>query len=117
MNADEFVWVLNAVVKDAAVEDTISILKSPPGKKPSKELVDLSDFYNNQTDENKDIINKIINRVADYSLFGVLCVLDGVRAIEDDGDKGELILTYQKNNTPSIVLNEHKNLHDIYNSN
>ncbi|AUX71462.1 hypothetical protein [Erwinia pyrifoliae] len=116
MNANEFVDVLNIVVKDSAVEDTISILDSPPGRKPDKELVELSGFYNSQDDKGKAFINKIIKLAADDALFGMLCVIDGVRAIEDDEDKGELVLTYQKDNK-STVLNENKDLHDIYNAN
>ncbi|ANI28420.1 hypothetical protein PL78_01000 [Yersinia entomophaga] len=117
MDANKFVDILNLVVKDAAVEDIISILESPPGKKPSKELVDLSGFYNSQADEAKEFIKQIIKLVADDALFGMLCVIDGVRAIEDDENKGELVLTYQKDNELSVVLNEDKDLHDIYNAN
>lgn len=36
MDSEKFIDVLNIVVKDAAVEDVVSLLKSPPGKKPSK---------------------------------------------------------------------------------
>ncbi|AHK18874.1 hypothetical protein [Yersinia similis] len=117
MDAEKFVDILNVVVKDAVVEDVISVLESPPGRKPSKELVDLSGFYNAQADEVKEFINKIIKRVADDSLFGMLCVIDGVRAIEDDENKGELVLTYHKDNKSPVVLNENKDLHDIYNAN
>jgi len=46
MNAEKFIDALNVVVKDATVEDVISILELPPGRKPSKELVELSNFYN-----------------------------------------------------------------------
>ena len=116
MDAEKFVGVLNTVVKDAAVEDTISILESPPGRRPDKELVELSEYYNAQSDDIKKIINKIIERVADDSLFGMLCVLDGVRVIEDDEDKGELVITYKKSKGKHVILNENKDLHDIYNS-
>lgn len=117
MDAEKFVDVLNVVVKDAAVEDIVALLESPPGRKPSKELVDLSNFYNTQTDEVKGFINKIIKRTADDTLFGMLCVIDGVRAIEDDENKGELVLSYHKDNQSSVVLNADKDLHDIYNAN
>ncbi|ADP11307.1 hypothetical protein EJP617_16260 [Erwinia sp. Ejp617] len=76
----------------------------------------MSGFYNSQDDKGKAFINKIIKLAADDALFGMLCVIDGVRAIEDDEDKGELVLTYQKDNK-STVLNENKDLHDIYNAN
>lgn len=116
MNANEFVDVLSIAVKNSAVEDTISILDSPPGRKPSKELIELSRFYNSQDDKGKECINKIIKLTANDALFGILCVIDGVRAIEDDRNKGELVLIYQKDNKKT-VLNVNRDLHDIYNAN
>ncbi|MEQ9885896.1 hypothetical protein [Pectobacterium zantedeschiae] len=115
MDAQKFINVLNTEVRDAAVEDTISILESPPGRKPAKELIELSVFYNQQTEENKFLINKIIKYVADDAVFGMLCVLDGVRAIEDD-NKGDLVLNYQNTNGVSVALNASKDLHDIFNA-
>ncbi|WP_238340168.1 hypothetical protein [Citrobacter sp. NCU1] len=53
MDSEKFIDALNIVVKDAAVVDVVSLLKSPPGKKPSKELVDVSNFYNSHTDDIK----------------------------------------------------------------
>ena len=117
MDAEKFVYLLNVVVKDAAVEDIISTLESPPGRKPSKELIDLSNFYNSQSDEAKKFINQIIKCAADNTLFGILCVIDGVRAMEGDEDKGQLALTYHKDNKTPVVLNENKDLHDLYNAN
>ncbi|MDX5631064.1 MULTISPECIES: hypothetical protein [unclassified Brenneria] len=116
MDTQEFIDVLNTVVRDAAVEDTISILESPPGRKPAKELIKLSEFYNKQNEESKLLINKIMKYVADDAVFGMLCVIDGVRAIEDD-NKGELILNYQNAKNSTVTLNANKDLHDIFNAN
>lgn len=116
MNSDKFIDVIKLVVRDAAIEDTISILGSPPGRKPSKELVELSEFYNGMTDKDKVSVNNIIKRAVDDAVFGFLCVIDGVRAIEDGEDKGELTLTYSKGNLPPININEDNELHDIFNA-
>lgn len=116
MNANNFVDVLKVVVKDSSIEGTISILESPPGRRPLKELIDLSNFYNGLTEDNKKLINQIIECAVDNTLFGMLCVIDGVRAIENSDDKGELILTYKKGDSLSNILNKDKDLHDLYNS-
>ena len=39
------------------------------------------------------------------AVFGFLCVLDGVRAIEDTEVKGQLKLYYEKENK-SVLLND-----------
>ena len=114
MDAKKFVDVLNIVVRDAAVKNTISILESPPGRKPDKEIIELSEFYNKQAENDRRLMKKIIKYVADDAVFGMLCVLDGVRAIEDD-NKGELMLNYHSDKNTIITLNIKKDLHDIYN--
>ena len=38
----------------------------------------------------------MVEEAAIASLFGVLCVLDGARSIEDGPDRGHLVLSYSK---------------------
>ncbi|MEI7376821.1 hypothetical protein [Dickeya chrysanthemi] len=114
MDAEKFVDVIKLVVRDAAIEDTISVLTSPPGRRPSKELVELSNYYNGKNDEEKELINRIIKLASDDAVFGFLCVLDGVRAIEDEEEKGTLSLIYKKNE--EVILNKDEDLHDYYNA-
>ncbi len=49
-----------------------------------------------------------LDDVAEGVIFGVLCVLDGVRAIESGPDKGELELYYVKDGT-RVLLNTRNN--------
>ena len=54
--------------------------------------------------------------IALYSIiFGFLCVLDGVRIIEDSEEKGKLLLYYEKNGNRQL-LNDPKEeyLHDQF---
>ncbi|ALM52426.1 hypothetical protein [Halomonas huangheensis] len=113
MNADDFVDAFKRAVKDGAVQDTISVLKSPPGRRPAHDILEISKFYNELEDREKEEIEKIIQYVADGAAFGALCVLDGVRAIEENGEKGELSLFYKKDGQ-CTAINENKDLHDIY---
>ena len=46
MNASEFVDVVGEVVRDAAVVDVISLVKSPPYRVPPQDLVELGEWYN-----------------------------------------------------------------------
>ncbi|WP_064792214.1 hypothetical protein [Shewanella woodyi] len=113
MNAKEFVDVIKKVVRDSSIKGVISLLKSPPGRKPKEELLEMSKFYNERTIDEKKIIQNIIELSVDNSVFGVLCVLDGVRAIEDEESKGQLTLTYEKDE--KVILNKNEDLHDYYN--
>ena len=42
MNGQEFVDVLKTVVRDSAAAGELTVLRSPPGRRPSSELVEQS---------------------------------------------------------------------------
>ena len=114
MDSRQFVDTLRIVVRDSAASQELSVLSKPPGRRPSTDLRERSNWYNSLPDEQKKILSSIILDVADRTVFGFLCVLDGVRAIEDDTNKGHLELRYVKDN--SILLNptEGEMLHDLW---
>lgn len=115
MNNETFIDALRHYVRDAAVEDVISKLKSPPGRRVLPQAKILSEWYNNLSEENSTNVDAIIALTAHEVLFGVLAVLDGVRVIDEE--KGQLELTYK---TPSdrVMLNDPSeiSLHELLNS-
>lgn len=110
MDKKTFVDVVARQASIAAVDDTREVLLSPPGRKPSKDLLELSAFYRGLAAEDRQLVDRIMADVADATLFGVFCILDGVRAIED-GTKGRLILTHHSADSSSD-LNPDQDLHD-----
>jgi hypothetical protein len=42
VNADEFVEAIHLVAYEAAIEDVLSVLADPPGRRPRPELTELS---------------------------------------------------------------------------
>lgn len=115
MNTKKFVKAYKTVVADAAIKDSISVFQKPPGRKPSEELIQISNYYNILNLEERKIIDMIVARVSYEASFGALCVLDGVRSIEEEGDKGDISLMYSKDDN-IVDLNKDKDLHDIFNS-
>ena len=115
MTKEEFVNAINIAVGQSAISDTKSVLKTPIGRQPDKESVDLSNWYNNLKPHDKKKLHQVIEKTADLCLFGIFCVLDGVRAIEDIGPKGQLVLEFHKDGK-SVRLNDDEgmDLHDIY---
>lgn len=116
MDQIEFIEAIKIVVKETAINDIKSMLTNPPGKKTGREKIELSKWYNNLNENDKSFIHTIIRESVEISVFGFLCVLDGVRAIEGR-EKGELKLYYEKN-TLSILLNDFNSeyLHDLFNA-
>ena len=116
MNTKAFIEAIVEVVRDATISDVLENLKEPPGRRPHKDDIELSQWYTKLTKEDVENIIKVISKSVDGSVFGVLAVIDGVRAIEDNGE-GTLELTY-KDNSGSILLNNPNGeyLHDVFNN-
>ena len=116
MNQEEFIEVIKNSVANAAVLDVIETLKFPPGRRPAERAVKLSTFYNQLSLEQQQQINEIIHIAVDASVFGFLCIIDGVRSINDLENQGSLKLTYKDEDGIETLLNdpEENYLHDIY---
>jgi hypothetical protein len=114
MDTRKFVDLLRIVVRDAAVSGELSVLRNPPGRRPSDDLQERSKWYHSLSDDQKTILSSIILDVADRAVFGFLCVLDGVRAIEDDGDKGHLELRYVRDNSTLLNPPEGEMLRELW---
>lgn len=117
MNSNEFVESIKIGVEQSTFDGLKSLLENPPGRSPSKELVGLSDWYKSLDISDKENLHEIIRLATKHSIFGMLCIIDGVRQIESTYDKGELVLEFHKNGE-IIRLNDPNEefLHDIFNS-
>jgi predicted house-cleaning noncanonical NTP pyrophosphatase (MazG superfamily) len=109
----EFTNLVKEVVSEAAIEDTIENLNDPPGRKPDEHLVAQSEWFKALSQKDRDMVCKVISEAVHESVFGFLCVLDGVRSISGSGESNDLILSHG-----GVQLNEASGelLHDIYNN-
>jgi hypothetical protein len=114
MNSEEFVELIRIVVRDGAASDVLSVLETPPGRAPPEELRERSDWFNALDDNQKKMVSSVILDAVDRTVFGFLCVIDGVRAIDDGEKKGVLELRYV--NDGSVLLNapDGEMLHDLW---
>lgn len=116
MKAQQFVEAIKIAVVDSSIESIKSNLIQPPGRQPAQNLVEMSIWYNNLTDEDKNMLTRVIKEAVETSVFGFLCVLDGVRPIEDGEEKGKLNLFYEKKGKQFLLNDlEEEYLHDIFN--
>ncbi len=116
MNPEEFIKAIKTVVVDYSVNGVKSILTDPPGRKPSPGLVEMSVFFKNLNEKDKSMVMEIVRESVETSVFGFLCVLDGVRAIEDSEIKGTLNLKFEKGNIQQLINDPEKEyLHSLFN--
>lgn len=114
MNPESFVEALRQVVIESTSASIQEILENPPGRKPSREIIELSEWYKKSGEINRDMILKLVRESIQIATFGFLCVLDGVRSIEDTEEKGQLKLIFEKGDE-SVLLNdpEKEYLHNL----
>jgi len=117
MNKDEFIAAIKVAVHDSAINGVKTNLLSPPGRNPHEKAKESSRWFLSLPEEDKHQVEEIIKQAVHASVFGFLCVLDGVRAIESTPEKGNLELIFNKNGkkTP-INVSQGEMLHDTYQS-
>ena len=116
MNPGKFIDALREVVRDAAIEDSLSTLAHPPGRNPPQKLREASEWFRSLDKDQQQLLISIVSGAVDSAVFGFLCVLDGVRQVEDGRAKGCFELRYI--GVDSILLNapDDAMLHDLYNA-
>jgi hypothetical protein len=113
MTPEVFVDSLKRCCRDSAVIGCVQNLEAPPGRKPNPALVKLSVWYNNLSPEDKANVAAAMQEAADATLFGVLCVIDGVRTIEPGSEKSEFRLSATRLGVVSTIAPGPEFLHDI----
>ena len=118
MNDEDFVDAIKKHVFDSAIEDVMSQIDSPSGRKPSDALLRLNGWFHEQDEDAKSKIRQCVKEGAHAALFGMFCVLDGVRLIHEELRDGQLRLVLQTDKQ-EIVLSDNQGfsgLHDIFNA-
>ena len=115
MTRENFVQGISVAVQAAGVRATLQDLRDA-GSLASPWRTDLSAWFNQLPEKEAEMVNRAVRLAVDVSVFGFLCVLDGVRVIEQGEDKGEIKLTYTKHGE-EVRLNGWDgglDLHDIF---
>ena len=115
MNTSEFVTLLRTEVQDSAIEETMSLLQRPPGRRPAPSLASLSQWFNALPEADRQRVRDVAAMASHAAVFGFLLVLDGVRVLEGEPVKGAFELRYVKGEY-NTLLNDPRQppLHDIF---
>jgi hypothetical protein len=106
MDSLQFVQAIRQVVRDSAVASTNTL---------SLELPDRRQWMQSLDSEGQRHLQDIVALTAHVTVFGFLCVLDGVRAIESGPNKGDLELRYRGFRGETLLNDpEREPLHDLY---
>ena len=113
MEPKNFVAALERECRDSAVEGCLEDFESPSGRRPDPALVQMSKWFNSLASDDREMVVKAMREAADATLFGILCVLDGVRPIEDGAEKSSFKLIAEKENKQSVICPGAVDLHDV----
>lgn len=116
MDSYEFVTAIRRVVRDDTIENLVDYLEDPPGRNVPEATKNKSDWFKKLSAKDRFFVESVIQEAVSDAIFGMLAVLDGVRAIEGPGKKGNLKLIYEGDQ--EVLINDPKgeDLHDIFNS-
>jgi len=117
MKSEEFVKAVKVQASDAAADGIVKLLEHPPGRKPDERLLALSKWYNQLPSNDRTMVVMALREAAEMAVFEFFCVLDGVCAIEDGRDKGELEVDFVKSGV-RMRLNDpqQEELHNLFNA-
>lgn len=84
MTADQFVATAREIAERGAVRGVLDVLRRPPGRKPPRTLVELSDWFNGLSDDQGEKVERAIALGAQQALYNLLLVLDGTLPVSSD---------------------------------
>lgn len=119
MDQKEFVNAIKEVVRDDSILGVTQKLEKPPGRTPEAKLVMASTWYNNLDYDQKAVVKAIIEMAVNETVFGFLCVIDGVRSVNKTvAEQGTFKLSFVNGDKESILNGTESDdyLHDMFNS-
>lgn len=114
MKKEDFIKTVRFLLKEKGGVELIDEIENPPGRFPKPEKKELAEWFAGLDENSKKHISKIIDMSIDNSLFGMFCIIDGIRAVENE-NKGQLKLYYERGDEKILLNSEDgEELHDLY---
>jgi len=109
MDQKAFVDLLRSVVLDRLSIEIANDWQYPAGRLRSEERSRRTEWMNSLSRHDREFLEAFGQHVARSAVFGVLCVLDGVRKIEDSED-GHIELRHITNSQSQLLASSGDNM-------
>ena len=114
MTQEQFVRNLKLATLDDAAQNEIRSILDPPGRKPDRSNDDIAVWLRSLQPAEQQLALRFAQLTGESVLFGVLCVLDGVRSIRESSSHGELQLAWNGDGETKVLNRaDGEMLHDI----
>ena len=116
MNAEQFVEAIRLSVADSVIQSTPEILSVPPGRKPAKQLMASSQWYNSLDTQNKEQVMAVVAMAVHDAIFSFMCVLDGASVIDEAHSEFQLFSVNPSDGSKTQLsgLEDSDSLHELY---
>ncbi|APE44209.1 hypothetical protein BOO69_12975 [Sulfitobacter alexandrii] len=100
-----------------SAESILRYAEKPPGRGVTAQRRALADWLATFDAEGRERLLQLVGEGVHAGVFGTLCVLDHVRAVEDAEERGTFTLSHTSPAGETVVLNPDSGemLHDLYN--
>ena len=115
MNSRDFVRALRIAVRRPSIAGTLAAAADPPVRRPTSDAISRSKWLNSLDEGERVHVESVVTEAVDSAIFGLLCVIDGVRAVEPPGPKGRFELWHIGQDKVLLNGTDRAHLHDIYN--
>ena len=115
MHNQQFVNALKLHAAKVGADSTLKQWEAPAGRSPGQLALDRSRWFVRLSDEDRAMVESLARGAGDAALFGVLCILDGVRRI-DPNDEARLELVGIEQGRDNLLASssvDAENLHDL----
>lgn len=111
----QFVEALTEIAFAQVVASELETLANPPGRRPSRSLVDRANWYQSLDDHSRSMVANVMKATAYATLHRVLVVLDGGAPIDDPPHHGTLRLLWSDRSESLDLANtgDGPDLHDL----
>jgi hypothetical protein len=106
MQASEFVDAVYLAVYRTTIDGVTRLLAQPPGRRPRRDIAQLSAWYNNLSERDRDRVQDAVRLAVDQAVFGMLAALDGARSL---GQHNELTVR-----DGDVDITADHDLHDLF---
>jgi hypothetical protein len=113
MTPEEFVAAIEKAVLNPAAEGTVRQLAEPSGRAPSERALRLHDWYAKLDEEDKTMVADAVREGAHSATFGFLCVLDGVRQVDDPPHVSLRLAAIAADGEETLLNEPAHDLHDL----
>jgi hypothetical protein len=108
MNTDDFIDGVYEVIYQGSIRTSLQELADPPGRRPRRDLAEISSWYNGLSAQDKDKIEDVVRLTVYGAIFQMMAALDQVIKIDDEGTDLHL------STGDGTVLNEEYDLHELF---